>query len=160
MNSAARYPRAKALLDRMIAARGRASPPEIPAAGFTLGPAVLRAPPELALPAPARARAQPLLAARDDDSTQELLGELVDMVFVGADEEGAHGHPEVHLMFKAEVLGGLHLRLVKMPDGMHATFVVEDAAARRAVIDHVDGLVAHLKGRGFAIASHKVELPP
>jgi hypothetical protein len=56
------------------------------------------------------------------------------------------------------VLGGLHMKLVKKVDGMHATFVVEDASSRRAVADHVDGLVAHLKGRGFTIAGHSIEI--
>lgn len=159
MKDADRYPRARALLDRMVAARPAPREGAGAAHGaFAVGPAVLRAPPEVALPPAVRAR--PLEAASADGGTEEMLGELVDMVFVGADDVGAAGHPEVHLVFKAEVLGGLHLRLRKMPDGMHATFVVEDAAARRAVIDQVDGLVAHLKGRGFTIASHRVEVTP
>ena len=158
MKAAERYPLAKALLDRMVAARPVGAPSSLPTAPFAVGPAVLRAPPEVALPPPARARSLEATDGEGEGGTEEMLGEFVDMVFVGADEPGAGGHPEVHLIFKAEVLGGLHLRLVKMPDGMHATFVVEDAAAKRAVVSHVDGLVAHLKGRGFTIASHRVEV--
>ena len=153
MTIASRYPLAKALLDRMLAARGKAAPWST--APFAIGPAVLRAPTEVAL-----APSPPARPFGEIDSTEEMLGELVDMVFVGADEPGAGGHPEVHLVFKAEVLGGLHLRLVKMPDGMHATFVVENAAARRAVVDHVDGLVDHLKGRGISIAAHSIKVQP
>lgn len=158
MTGAPPYPRAKALLDRLLAERGSAGVQAPAGPGFTVGPAVLRAPPEVVL-AP-HARARPLDDARGEETTEAMLGELVDLVFVGADDVGAQGHPEVHLVFKAEVLGGLHLRLRKMPDGMHATFVVEDAAARRAVIDHIDGLIAHLKGRGFTIASHRVDVAP
>ena len=155
MRGADRYPRAQALLDRLLLAGAR---PSTSLAPFAVGSSVLRAPPEVALP-PAP-RAQPLATddARGQGATDEMLGELVDMVFVGADQAAGAGHAEVHLVFKAEVLGGLHLRLVKMPDGMHATFVVDDAAARRAVVDHVDELIAHLQGRGFTIASHRVEI--
>jgi hypothetical protein len=126
---------------------------------FAVGPAVLRAPPAVAVPAAARGPALDV-EPRGEHDTDEMLGDLVDMVFVGADDAEVEGHAEVHLVFKAEVLGGLHLRLKKMVDGMHATFVVEDAAARRAVVDHVDGLIAHLRSRGFTIASHRVELSP
>ncbi|OGQ18165.1 MAG: hypothetical protein A2138_27415 [Deltaproteobacteria bacterium RBG_16_71_12] len=87
-----------------------------------------------------------------------MLGELVDMVFVSADDEASSGRHEVHLVFKAEVLGGLHLKLVRQPDGMHATFVVEDAAARRAVAAHVDDLVRHLRDRGITVTHHAIEL--
>lgn len=104
-----------------------------------------------------RAKPKKLDSLEGEGVTEEMLGELVDMVFVSADE-AAGGNAEVHLVFKAEVLGGLHMKLVKLPDGMHATFIVDDAAARRAVSDNIDGLVAHLKERGFTIASHKVEL--
>ncbi len=125
-----------------------------------MGPAVLRAPPDIARQA---AGAAP--AALEDGGdlappppgTEEMLGELVDMVFVSAEESSSGGH-EVHLVFKAEVLGGLHMKLKRTPEGMHATFVVEDAAARRAVHDHVDGLVAHLKERGFTIIGHAIEI--
>lgn len=153
-----RYPHALALLERMVAARPTASAGPLPAGPFAVGPAVLRAPPPVARRAggPPR-RLEEALSGESAPVTEEMLGELVDMVFVSADEARG-GHAEVHLVFKAEVLGGLHLRLVKMPDGMHATFVVEDAAARRAVVDHVDELVRHLQARGFTIAQHRVEI--
>jgi hypothetical protein len=154
-----RYPLSLAILERLMQGRlGASSSPaklELPVVPFTVGPAVLRAPPEIA-------RGHDEVDAFDveppNTSTDDMLGELVDMVFVSAEEN--HGEHEVHLVFKAEVLGGLHMKLVKKADGMHATFVVEDAAARRAVVDHVDGLVAHLKGRGFSIASHTIEVAP
>lgn len=151
---AERYPRARAALERLLqgatADRGQAAP----LAGFAIGPSVLRQPPERpAVPTPAVP-----LDAPGTTGTEEMLGELVDMVFVSADDEAGSGRHEVHLVFKAEVLGGLHLKLVKMPDGMHATFVVEDATARRAVVSHIDELVLHLRARGFTIAKHQIEL--
>lgn len=158
MKGAERYPIASAALDRLLGT----APSKAGDAGegapalrtFSLGPSVLRAPPERV----AAPEAIDLEPRTEGLATEEMLGELVDMVFVGADEEGSSGHPEVHLVFKAEVLGGLHLRLRKLPDGMHATFVVEDSAARRAVADHIEGLVAHLRGRGFHIANHTIEI--
>lgn len=80
------------------------------------------------------------------------------MVFVSADDADGSGQHEVHLVFKAEILGGLHLRLRKTPEGMVATFVVEDAAARRAVLDHTDGIVRHLRDRGFRVVEHEVQV--
>lgn len=153
-----RYPQAEAALERLLGAAPGKARPAAPLQPFAIGPAVLQRPPErVELPV----EAEPLGVPGDDaedGATEELLGELVDMVFVSADDEAAQGHHEVHLVFKAEVLGGLHLKLVKMPDGMHATFVVEDAAARRAVASHLDDLVLHLRGRGFTIAQHRIEL--
>ena len=93
----------------------------------------------------------------DADDTGDLLGELVDMVLVGADDSDSR-HPEVHLQFKADVFGGLHLQLQKTPEGLVATFSVADAAARRAVVDQVDGLLVHLKQRGFSIVRHSVDV--
>lgn len=147
-----RYPRAAATLERLL--RSSAAPRTAPLAPFAIGPAVLREPPTRSDPT---STAAPL----DDEpggATEELLGELVDMVLVSADDEAGSGRHEVHLVFKAEVLGGLHLKLVRQPDGMHATFVVEDAAARRAVAAHVDDLVRHLRDRGFTVAHHAIEL--
>ena len=79
------------------------------------------------------------------------------MVLVGADE-ATSGRPEVRLQFKSDTFGGLHLRLVKSDDGLHATFSVKDAATRRVVVDHVDALVEHLRGRGFAIVDARLEI--
>ncbi len=146
-----RYPRASAALERLLHASPGAAP--APLAPFAIGPAVLRQPPE-------RVTASPAVPLDDEPAspTDELLGELVDMVFVSADDQQGSGRPEVHLVFKAEVLGGLHLKLVHTPEGMHATFVVDDAAARRAVAAHVDDLVRHLRDRGFAVTHHAIEL--
>lgn len=160
-----RYPRAAALLERLLAARGASVGDADGAQGgasatraFAVGPAVLRAPPPVMRRGGDAARPRKLDESLEGGgSTEEMLGELVDMVFVSADEAQG-GNAEVHLVFKAEVLGGLHMKLVKLTDGMHATFMVDDAAARRAVSDNVDGLVAHLKERGFSIASHRIEV--
>jgi hypothetical protein len=157
-----RYPVARAALQRLLGGdgdgdRGGAAPP---LAAFRVGPAVLRA------PAP-RARAAPGEAGDDgeDDGDhrdgahggEDLLGELVDMVLVGADDSDSR-HPEVHLQFKADVFGGLHLRLQKTPEGLVARFTVADAAARRAVVGHVDDLLARLRGRGFAVHRYDIDV--
>lgn len=155
------YPRAAAAARRALEERGgpreRAAPPLV---SGRLGPGILRPPPQVQRPSP---REQPGLDKHDplDASgaapTEELLGELVDMVFVSADEARS-GHHEVHLVFKADVLGGLHLRLEKTPDGMNATFIVEDAAARRAIVDHADGILRHLGERGFRVVAHEIRV--
>ncbi len=128
-------------------------------APFRVGPGVLRAPP------PAVRKPRDPVSVDDDhdgdggDVDADLLGELTDMVLVGADD-AASGRAEVHLQFKAEVFGGLHLRMVKEPAGLVATFVVKDAASRRAVADHVDALVSRLRARGFAVLSHALDVVP
>ena len=147
---------------------------------FVVGPAVLRAPPALSRPAPAEVfgefvpqrgpNPQNIPRPKTEDSqrtihpdradldTNDKLGELVDMVLVGSAEDSAGGQPEVHLLFKASVFGGLHLRLRKTPAGMHALFTVEDATSRRLVAAHIDDLVHHLNARGIAVASHEVQV--
>ena len=150
-------PLAEATLKALLAESSSSSPSSSPGASFRVGPGVLRAPPPVHKTAPPKAQR----SADDDDAghkdtdkdTGDLLGELVDMVLVGADDADS-GQPEVHLKFKADVFGGLHLRLIRQRDGLVAHFVVGDAAARRAVVDHVNELVAHLKARGFSIVAH------
>lgn len=145
MSEADRYPIALAALEQL--SKGEAPRPLTP---FSIGPAVLR-------PAPARsAPARPEPTGTDTPGEIDP-GELVEMMLVGSEEAGS-GHPEVHLVFRSEVLGGLHLILAKEPSGMTARFLVEDTAARRAVAAHVDDLVAHLRARGFAIVSHVIEV--
>lgn len=162
MKGADRYPLALAALARLAASSPASSPVSSASsatqsvAPFTVGSAVFRPPPAVARPVEVPNALPDALEEGGPSSTDAMLGELVDMVFVSAEEN--HGQHEVHLVFKAEVLGGLHLKLVKKSDGMHATFVVEDAAARRAVIDHVEQLVAHLKTRGFHIVAHAIEV--
>jgi hypothetical protein len=151
-----RYPVAVAALRALLGRDGTASTE--PLASFRLGPSVLRAPPAVS----ARADVADVADVADDvdndaDDTGDLLGELVDMVLVGADDSDSR-HPEVHLQFKADVFGGLHLQLQKTPEGLVATFSVADAAARRAVVDQVDGLLVHLKQRGFSIVRHSVDV--
>ena len=147
-----RYPVAVAAL-RALLGRGASSTSDA-LASFRLGPSVLRAPPAVRSRADVDAE---MPSDDEEDDTGDLLGELVDMVLVGADDSDSR-HPEVHLQFKADVFGGLHLRLQKTPEGLVATFSVADAAARRAVVDHVDALLAHLKQRGFSIVGHSVDV--
>jgi hypothetical protein len=148
-----RYPRCRAALQRLL--QTSTTPPSLATGRFRVGPAVLRPPPAVARPA-SIAKGPPT-APSDTPATSALLGDLVDMVLVGADDTGS-GRPEVHLQFKSDVLGGLHLRLEKRDDGLHARFVVDDAATRRAVADHVDALVEHLRSRGFAVSEASLEV--
>lgn len=145
----ARYPRCVAALERLLASSSPSA-----ASPFRVGPGVLRPPPTVRSPVSSPAPTTSSLATPE---TGALLGELVDMVLVGADDARS-GRPEVRLQFKSDVIGGLHLRLEKADDGLHALFVVPDAATRRAVTDHVDALVAHLRARGFAIVEARLEL--
>ncbi len=127
-----------------------------------VGPVVLRAPPALAR-TQAHTRAADINATinaagdDDDDDPGALLGELTDMVLVGASDSNS-GVPEVHLQFKSEVFGGLFLRLEKTAQGLKARFIVKDAATRREVAAHVDDLVAHLRTRGFVVAEATLEV--
>jgi hypothetical protein len=149
-----RYPVAVAALQALLGRGEATTTTSTTLSSFRLGPSVLRAPPAV------RARVDvdhDAGSSDDEDDTGDLLGELVDMVLVGADDSDSR-HPEVHLQFKADVFGGLHLRLQKTPEGLVASFHVADAAARRAVVDHVDALLARLKQRGFAIARHSVDV--
>ena len=150
-----RYPLNTSTLARLLAARSSSSPSAT--AAFRIGPGVLRAPPRAARPA---VDAEAAVIDADHDATpgvDDMLGELTDMLLVGADE-GKSGHPEVHLQFKSDVFGGLHLRLVKKPEGFSAVFVVDDAATRRAVANHVDALVQRLRDKGFTIAEARLDV--
>ncbi len=142
-------PLATATLKQLLSERTTAATTTAP---FRLGPAVLRAP-----PAAVRRPEAVTVRVDDDPATADLLGELLDMVLVGADDADS-GLPEVHLQFKASVFGGLHLQLVKRSAGLEATFIVADAAARRAVAEHVDALVARLRERGFSVLSHDLRV--
>jgi hypothetical protein len=152
-----RYPRCSAVLESLVAS---SSSPSLPPTAFRVGPGVLRPPPAVArqTPSPSSPPAS-ASSAGETPTTSALLGELVDMVLVGADEARS-GRPEVHLQFKSDVCGGLHMRLEKADDGLHASFVVKDAATRREVADHVDGIVEHLRARGFAVTSARLEIRP
>lgn len=161
MSTDDRYPLCSAALARLVSGSGSVLPSSI--AAFRVGPGVLRA------PAPVARRSGRAADDNDDDSddedddasgerdTRSLLGELTDMLLVGADDADS-GLPEVHLQFKSDVVGGLHLRLVKKPEGLSAVFMVKDAATRREVAAHVDALVAHLRERGFSVLEARLEV--
>lgn len=149
-----RYPRCSAVLERLLPSSSDRS--SLPQAAFRVGPGVLRPPPAVARQTPPSSTLSSSSLAELPD-TGEMLGELVDMVLVGADEAKS-GRPEVHLQFKSDVIGGLHLRLEKTDAGLHASFLVKDAATRRAVADHVDALVAHLRARGFAVVDARLDI--
>ncbi len=156
MNAQERYPLAVAALARLRASTEQARSSAVSLRPFRLGPQVLRAPPAVA--------AGRLDLAPDDaegvapaGDPEDLLGELVDMVLVGA-QDGGGQTPEVRLQFKASVLGGLFLRLQAFPEGLCATFTVADAAARRAIVEHAEALVAHLRRRGFSVVRYDVAI--
>jgi hypothetical protein len=149
-----RYPRCSAVLERLLSSSSDRS--SLPQAAFRVGPGVLRPPPVVARQTPPSSPSSASSSSQVPD-TGEMLGELVDMVLVGADEAKS-GRPEVHLQFKSDVIGGLHLRLEKTDAGLHASFLVKDAATRRAVATHVDALVAHLRARGFAVVEARLDV--
>ena len=153
-----RYPRCSAALERLLSSSSSSST-SLPPAPFRVGPGVLRPPPAVARQAPSSSSSSSPSSSSPTEApdTGAMLGELVDTVLVGADEAKS-GRPEVHLQFKSDVIGGLHLRLEKTDAGLHASFLVKDAATRRAVADHVDALVAHLRGRGFAVVEARLEV--
>jgi len=151
-----RYPRCSAVLERLLSSTLDRS--SLPQAAFRVGPGVLRPPPVVARHAPPSSSSSSSASSPSEvPDTGEMLGELVDMVLVGADEARS-GRPEVHLQFKSDVIGGLHLRLEKTDAGLHASFLVKDAATRRAVATHVDALVAHLRARGFAVVEARLDV--
>ena len=161
MSTDDRYPLCTAALARLVSGSGSALPSSI--AAFRVGPGVLRAPAPLARRS-GRTDDDDDDNSDDDDNndgaerdTRALLGELTDMLLVGADDADS-GLPEVHLQFKSDVVGGLHLRLVKKPEGLSAVFMVKDAATRREVAAHVDALVAHLRERGFSVLEARLEV--
>jgi hypothetical protein len=155
-SSSTLYPRATAALKALVVDEAGGAT----LSSFRAGPAIMRAPPALrargapASLAPASASSEGSSGAQD---MGDLLGELVDLVLVGADDSESR-HPEVHLQFKADVWGGLHLRLQKTPAGLVARFLVADGATRRAVVDHIEALLERLRGRGFAIVEHSVDV--
>lgn len=121
---------------------------------FVIGPAVMRAPPDLARPP-----AEPAAPVDDGGSstlghTDALLEDLVDVLLVGEDS----GKPEVHLSFKPEVFGGLYLRLERRDDGLFAHFSVPDDHARRSVQGHIDDLLARLSSAGFSICGSSLQV--
>lgn len=164
MTANSRYPHALKAIAAVLADDALQGTPDarraLAGTSFVLGPAVLRPPPALSRPAPVEVFGEPHRTDGNtgEQDTNDKLGELVDMVLVGSAEDSAGGQPEVHLLFKASVFGGLHLRLRKTPSGMHALFTVEDATSRRLVAAHIDDLVHHLNGRGIAVASHEIQV--
>ena len=159
---AARYPHCMATLAQLLTTTTTTATTTATAT-FRVGPGVLRAPAPLARRAPVADGHDPVADGRDDDDddggrdTGALLGELTDMMLVGADDADS-GRPEIHLQFKSDVVGGLQLRLVKKPEGLSAVFIVKDAATRRAVVGHVDALVARLRERGFTVVEARLEV--
>jgi hypothetical protein len=150
-----RYPKNVAALAALLAARAA---PAAPTAPFRVGAAVFRAPPPRRAPPPStRASIDAGKTESSDDDVDDLLGELTDMMLVGAGDADS-GHAEVHLQFKSDVFGGLHLRLIKKPEGLVAVFLVNDAATRRAVAAHVDALVARLRDKGFVVVEARLEV--
>lgn len=121
---------------------------------FSIGPSVMRAPPELARPPSEPNASIEAAGSASTGQTDALLEDLVDVLLVGEDS----GKPEVHLSFKAEVFGGLYLRLERRENGLFAHFSVPDEHARRSVQGHIDDLLARLSGAGFSICGSSLEV--
>lgn len=152
-----RYPLAEAALARLLGdvpetERRRPGDDGNP---FTLGPAVMRAPPAIAVPAPLDLDTEPPSAT--PSRTDELMDDMVDVMLVGDDGDDG-GKQHVHLAFKDDVFGGLYLKLERTSDGLFATFLVRSDGDRRGVEGHVDMLLSRLRSRGMRIQGHKVEV--
>jgi hypothetical protein len=148
------YPRALAVLAELaLPPSARAKPVDEPLERFQIGPSIMRPPPEVQ--APASVPRPVSLEGGPVRSQDELAAELVDMVLVGGEDGGP---PQVQLQFKADVFGGVLLMLKREDKGLLATFIVDDAASRRAILPHVDTLLARLTSRGMKIAGHAIEL--
>lgn len=132
--------------------------PDEAIAAFSVGPAVTWAPPHIQRapsppkpPSPGHPAGDPAeepARAR----TEALLEDMVDVVLVGQGE----GKPEIHLSFKADIFGGLYLRLERRPEGLFAHFTVPDEHARRRVHGHLDDLLARLSQSGMRICGHQL----
>lgn len=131
------------------------APAEAPAA-FSLGPAIMRPPADIARPPPTPPAGAPgaEAGARSPGDTDALLEDMVDLLLVGDDE----GRQEVHLSFKEQVFGGLYLRLERRDAGLYAHFQVPDVHARRRVQGHIDDLLARLSRSGMRICGHALEV--
>jgi flagellar hook-length control protein FliK len=153
-----RYPLAEAALARLLGEEEAPAPQptsrDVDDGPFSLGPAIMRPPPEIAQPAP-----EPDPAGDEEVSararTDELMEDMVEMLLVGDDEDGQQ---QIHLSFKEDVFGGLYLKLERTGDGLFARFIVNDNHARRGVEGHVETLLARLRDRGMRIAGHEVEM--
>lgn len=159
---APRYPLAEAALARLLGEDVLAERPRPgdDGAAFTVGPALMRPPPAIALPASDDVDLPPPEGIgsekpRDDARTDALMEDMVDVMLVGDDEDGKQ---HVHLAFKDDVFGGLYLKLERTSAGLFATFLVPSDGDRRGVEGQVDLLLARLRGRGMRIAGHQVEV--
>jgi hypothetical protein len=150
------YPLAEQALQRLLGEPVANAPrPGDDGEAFTVGPDIMRPPPEVAVPsAPAGDKGEEGEEGDERSRTDELMEDMVDMMLVG-DDDGQH---TVHLAFKDHVFGGLYLKLERTPDGLHATFLVGDDIDRRGVEGQVDALLARLRDRGMRIAGHSVEV--
>jgi|GEM_PF-956839 len=176
------YPRARAAIARLLTNLGPStlgpSTPTPPAAAapsnvaledrrprtqsdtetFSVGPAVMRAPPAVQTPAPERPTVDDTQAQRA--VTKGRLEDMVDLMFMGSGtgDDDDPASQQIHLQFKEDVLDGLYVTLVKVDGGMRATFVVRDANSRRLVDGHVQNLVARLSSKGITIVDTVVEV--
>jgi hypothetical protein len=110
---------------------------------FVVGPSVLRAP-----VAQVRAPVAPAVAEPGIDR----LGELVDMVWVSADDAD-DAIPEVRLQFKTDAWGGVRLTLRREAHGLVGRILVDDVAQRREMEPHADALRDHLQARGMKVVA-------
>jgi hypothetical protein len=108
---------------------------------FVIGPSVFRAPPEQVRAPPPMLTPPPM---------GDRLGELVDMVWVNADD-AKDAIAEVRLQFKADAWGGVRMSLRREAAGLVARILVDDAAQRRHMEPHAEALKAHLIERGMKV---------
>jgi hypothetical protein len=136
------YPRAEELLARWGVKRPASS---APLSSWLRTAAIAAAP----IPAPLPA------AARAPDTA--ILGDILDMAFVSK-QQSTSGVPEVHLVFRSDVFGGMQMHLKKTDVGLVARVLVDSSHTRRMLMPHIDDLTRNLTDRGFAVVAVTVDV--
>ena len=118
---------------------------DAPLSAFQIGP--------LASHARVDVKTPPIDAPPQEESKSRLQSnEMLDTFLVGS--EGANN--QVHLTFKEDVLGGMHVVLEQRDEGLFARFLVNDANARRAIEGSIDKLLLRFREQGKAITGYEV----
>lgn len=126
---------------------------------FSIGPAVMRKPADVATPKRPHAFSADASDGANGGSqqgSQRRLETLVDTMLVGQDADTEDG--EVHLQFKDDVLRGLYVSLVREGEGLVAKFVVADATVRRQIDGEAQRLVDRLSAKGMNIRGYSIEV--
>jgi len=80
--------------------------------------------------------------------------QMLDAYFVGESDDES----QVHLAFKDEVLGGVHVVLEQQEEGLFARFITSDNNTRRLIESSVHVLLQRLKDKGLKVSGYAVTL--